>query len=82
MVAEGKDMSCNCLTQIQLYDETQAQINQAGFHFNLLSVAPDKMALNLKTEKGQLCTSLFRTTCHQLNDSNSFVDDNFYFMTH
>ena len=31
MVAEGKDMSCNCLTQIQLYDETQAQINQAGF---------------------------------------------------
>ena len=31
MVAEGKDMSCNCLTQIQLYDENQAQINQAGF---------------------------------------------------
>ena len=38
MVAEGKDMSCNCLTQIQLYDETQAQINQAGFQ-NLFHVS-------------------------------------------
>ena len=27
---------------------------------------------NWETVKGQFCTSVFRTTCHQLNDSNSF----------